>query len=112
MAEWVTLCAASELPAGSREVFGLHGRWIAVFKVGDQVYAIEDLCTHDGNSLAFDRNDCPSKLLGYEIECPRHGGRFDIRSGAATRSPAEIAVPRFAARIKDGAIQVCMSERA
>ena len=69
-------------------------------------YAIEDLCTHDGNPLAFDRNDRPSKLDGYEIECPRHGGRFDVRTGDATRSPANIDVPWFEVRIQDGNIEI------
>ena len=106
MADWVTLCALEELLDGQREVFGVSGRWIAVFNVGGKVYAIEDLCTHDGNVLAFDRDDTPSQLREYEIECPRHGGRFDIRSGRATRSPAEINVPWFDVRIERGEIQV------
>ncbi|MCY3866600.1 MAG: non-heme iron oxygenase ferredoxin subunit [Chloroflexi bacterium] len=106
MAEWVTLCAANELSPGQREVFGLNGRWIAVFNVSDRFYAIEDLCTHDGNVLAFDLQDRPSKLVDYEIECPRHGGRFDIRTGAATRSPAEIDVPWFEVRVAGGDLQI------
>ena len=106
MAEWVTLCPVSELPPGQREVFGVKGHWIAVFNVGGRVYAIEDLCTHDGNVLAFDLQDRPSKLVDYEIECPRHGGRFDIRSGKATRSPAEIDVPWFEVRTEDGDLQI------
>ncbi len=106
MAEWLSLCAVGELPEGQREVFGVAGRWIAVFKVSGKIYAIEDLCTHDGNVLAFDRNDQPSKLSDFEIECPRHGGRFDIRTGEATRSPAEINVPWFEVRIDSGNIQI------
>ena len=106
MAEWVTLCASGELPSGQREVFGVNGRWIAVFNVGGKVYAIEDLCTHDGNTLAYDRDDRPSKLVDYEVECPRHGGRFDIRDGKATRSPADIDVPWYQARIDAGKVQI------
>ncbi len=106
MKKWITLCAASEIAPGQREVFGVDNRWIAVFNVGGKIYAIEDLCTHDGNALAFDQADQPSKLAGYEIECPRHGGRFDIRSGAATRSPAEIDVPWYEARINDANIEI------
>ncbi len=106
MAEWVTLCSASELPPGQREVFGVRGRWIAVFNVSGKVYAIEDLCTHDGNVLAFDLQDRPSKLIDHEIECPRHGGRFDLRTGKATRSPAEINVPWFQARIQGDDLQI------
>ena len=108
MANWVTLCPLDELPAGEREVFGVNNRWIAVFNVGGKVYAIEDLCTHDGNTLAFDRDDRPSKLVGYEIECPRHGGRFDIRCGKATRSPADIDAPWYETRVQDGDIQILL----
>lgn len=106
MRQWVTLCASAELPDGQREVFGLRGLWIAVFNVGGKFYAIEDMCTHDGNALAFDRDDRPSPLAGHQIECPRHGGRFDIRSGKATRSPAEIAVRWFETRVVENNIQV------
>ncbi len=106
MAEWVTLCSINELAPGQREVFGVNNRWIAVFNVGGKVYAIEDLCTHDGNVLAFDLQDRPSKLVGQEIECPRHGGRFDLRTGKATRSPAEIDVPWFKTRIMGDDLQV------
>lgn len=106
MAEWVTLCSASELPPGEREVFGVNGKWIAVFNVGGKVYAIEDLCTHDGNVLAYDLQDRPSKLIDHEIECPRHGGRFDLRTGKATRSPAEIDLPWFQTRIQGDDLQI------
>lgn len=106
MAEWVTLCSADELTPGEREVFGVNGKWIAVFNVGGKVYAIEDLCTHDGNVLAYDLQDRPSKLIDHEIECPRHGGRFDLRSGKATRSPAEIDLPWYQVRIQGDELQI------
>ena len=106
MAEWVTLCSISELPPGEREVFGVDGKWIAVLNVSGKVYAIEDLCTHDGNVLAYDLQDRPSKLIGHEIECPRHGGRFDLRTGKATRSPAEIDVSWFQTRIQGDDLQI------
>lgn len=106
MADWVTLCGSDELPPGQREVFGVKDRWIAVFNVDGVVYAIEDLCTHDGNILAFDLNDRPSKLIEFEIECPRHGARFDIRDGRVTRRPAEVDVPWFQARIHSNSVQI------
>lgn len=106
MAEWVTVCTASEISMGQREVFGINDRWIAVFNISDKYYAIEDLCTHDGNVLAFDKNDKPSSIIDHEIECPRHGGRFDIRDGKATRSPADIDVPWYQVQVVDGNIQI------
>ncbi len=110
MSKWLTLCRESELPPGQREVFGVDGRWIAVFNVYGKIYAIEDLCTHDGNVLAFDERDQPSKLVGFEVECPRHGARFDIRDGSVTRRPAEVDVPWFEARIDGGNVQVLLQE--
>lgn len=106
MAEWVSVCPASEITMGQREVFGINDHWVAIFNVSDKYYAIEDLCTHDGNVLAFDTKDQPSKLIDHEIECPRHGGRFDIRDGKATRSPADIDVPWYEIRVNDGNIEV------
>lgn len=106
MAEWITVCPANEVAEGQREVFGINDHWIAVFHVSQRYYAIEDLCTHDGNALAFDRNEKPSKVVEYEIECPRHGGRFDIRTGEATRSPAEIDVPWYEVRVENGNIEI------
>ncbi len=106
MSDWVTLCRESELSPGQRDVFGIDGRWVAVFNIGGTVYAIEDLCTHDGNALAFDERDQPSKLVGYEVECPRHGARFDVRDGSVTRRPAEVDAPWYQARIENGQVQV------
>lgn len=106
MAEWVIVCPASDILAGQREVFGINDHWIAVFNVSDKYYAIEDLCTHDGNNLAYNKYDKPSDLNEHEIECPRHGGRFDIRNGQATRSPADTNVPWYQVQVIDGNIQI------
>lgn len=106
MAEWVTLCPSADIGAGQRDVFNVNDVWVAVFNVSDKYYAIEDLCTHDGNILAYDAKDNPSKLVDHEIECPRHGGRFDIRNGKATRSPAEIDVPWYETRVQNGNIEI------
>jgi 3-phenylpropionate/trans-cinnamate dioxygenase ferredoxin subunit len=61
--------------------------------VDGEFYAIEDVCTHDGGPLD------QGELEGEEIECPRHGGRFDVRSGRATMMPAVMPVQTYAVRI-------------
>lgn len=106
MAEWLTVCAAEDIPTGAREVFDVDGRWVAVFNVDGQYYAIEDVCTHDGNALTEDAQGRPVPLEGYEIACPRHGARFDVRTGKVLRPPALRDVKAFPVRVQDGMIQL------
>ena len=101
-AEFITVCQADELQPGQREVFGIGNHWIAVFNVSDKYYAIEDLCTHDDGPLA------DGELDGFEIECPRHGGRFDIRNGKVLSAPALVDVPWYDVRVVDGEVQVAV----
>lgn len=106
MTEFITVCTVDELQPGQREVFDIDGRWVAVFNVDNKYYAIEDLCTHDGNVLTEDENGEDSVLDGYEIECPRHGARFDIRDGSVKAPPALVPVPWYQVRIDGDEVQV------
>ena len=57
-------------------------RLVIVFRVGDEFHCIDDVCTHDGGTLS------DGEVRGCEIECPRHGAKFDIKTGAALSMPA------------------------
>jgi len=72
----------AELPPGGKKLVEIDGRAIAVFNVDGAFYAIDDVCTHDGGPLA------EGELNGCEIECPRHGARFDVRTGRPLCMPA------------------------
>ena len=76
------VASRSELPPGGKKLVEIDGRAIAVFNIDDVFYAIDDVCTHDGGPLA------EGKLTGCEIECPRHGARFDVRTGRPLCMPA------------------------
>jgi 3-phenylpropionate/trans-cinnamate dioxygenase ferredoxin subunit len=97
---FVTVAKTSEIPPGAREVFDVEGYWVAVFNVDGQYYAMEDVCTHDDGPVA------EGELRGFEIECPRHGARFDIRTGAVLAMPAVVPVKVFAVQIAGDEIQV------
>lgn len=105
MTEYVTVAAASELSSGERMVVQIGRVWVAIFNVDGQFYAIQDVCTHDDGPLA------EGKLIGCEIECPRHGARFDLRDGKVTAPPALVPVPVFDVRIVDAQIQVSIKKR-
>jgi 3-phenylpropionate/trans-cinnamate dioxygenase ferredoxin subunit len=98
MAEWVRVCATSELLPGEYRVADVDGVQIAVFNIDGQLYAVEDVCTHDGGELAGGPVD------GFEIECARHGARFDLRNGAARCPPAYEPIATFPVKTEDGAV--------
>jgi len=104
MAEWIDVCRQDELPAGKRRVIGTDIGDIAVFNLDGTLYAIEDVCTHDGGELA---SGC---LEGDEIICPRHGARFCIRNGKALTPPAYEDIECFPVSVEHGMIRVDIAD--
>jgi 3-phenylpropionate/trans-cinnamate dioxygenase ferredoxin component len=100
MSEWMRAARAEELPPGSRRVVDVDGVAVAVFNLSGEYCAIEDTCTHDGGELAS------GELQGDEIVCPRHGARFNLRTGAVTGPPAYAPVASFPVRVTDGWVEV------
>jgi 3-phenylpropionate/trans-cinnamate dioxygenase ferredoxin subunit len=82
MSTFVKLATREELPAGGKKLADIDGRAIALFNIDGAFYAIDDVCTHDGGPLA------EGLLVGCEIHCPRHGARFDVRTGKPLSMPA------------------------
>lgn len=79
----------TEIPAGKVKLAIVGELKIALCNVDGKIYAIEDVCTHDGGSLD------QGELIGDEIECPRHGARFRVTDGKVTRMPAVTPVKTF-----------------
>ncbi len=100
MTDWQDVCGIEELKDGERRLVDLNGVVVVVLRVDGQWFAIEDVCSHDGDSLG----DGP--LEGDRIVCPRHGARFCLRTGAALTPPAYEPVAVFALRLADGRVQV------
>jgi 3-phenylpropionate/trans-cinnamate dioxygenase ferredoxin subunit len=100
--DFVQVLEASEIQRGQRVAFEIDEEPIAVFNVDGQFYAIGDVCTHDYGPLG------DGELVGYQIICPRHGARFDIRNGKALILPAFIDTPWYPTRVVDGMIEIGM----
>ena len=100
MTEWVRVAREGELSPGEWRVVDVDGTQIVVFNLDGELYAIEDVCTHDGGQLTGGGID------GDQIECPRHGARFCIRTGEALTAPAYEPTAKFPVRVADGEIQV------
>ncbi len=91
----VKVAHRSEVPPGGRKLLEVDGRAIALFNVGGTFYAIDDVCTHDGGPLA------EGLLKGGEIQCPRHGARFDVRTGKPLCMPAIEPVATHRVEVRD-----------
>jgi 3-phenylpropionate/trans-cinnamate dioxygenase ferredoxin subunit len=100
MATWVDVARLEDLPPGSRRVVDVEGAQVAVFNIDGALYAIEDICTHDGGELAS------GVLQGEVIVCPRHGARFSVKTGAVLGPPAYAALAIFPVRMEQGVVQV------
>ena len=99
-AEYVAVATKDELPNGARKLLEIDGRPIAVFNVAGEYYAIADVCSHDDGPVA------EGELEGYEIECPRHGARFEVRDGKVLSFPAIVDIPAYPVRVEGEEILV------
>jgi 3-phenylpropionate/trans-cinnamate dioxygenase ferredoxin component len=100
MSEWVDVASVADFPPGSVRTLDIDGTAIAVFNVDGRYYAIEDLCSHEAETLS------DGEIAGDEIICPRHGARFCIRTGEALSPPAYEPVTSFPVRVEGGMVSV------
>ncbi len=100
MAEFVKVATTGDIAPGKVNVYEVAGRQIAVCNVDGTFYAIDDVCTHDGGSLD------QGELTGDEIECPRHGACFDVKTGKALTLPAVAPVRSYPVQVNGDEIMV------
>jgi naphthalene 1,2-dioxygenase ferredoxin component len=97
---WIDISAADKLPED--DVIGVQaeGKDFALYFVEGQVYATDNLCTHGYARL------CDGFLEGFEIECPLHQGKFDIRSGQPLCQPVVEAIRVYPVKIENGRVYI------
>jgi 3-phenylpropionate/trans-cinnamate dioxygenase ferredoxin component len=90
----------SEVPDPGFKCFKAGRRSVLVAHVEGQVFALEDRCTHDGGPL------CEGELAGFEVTCPRHGARFDLKTGRALCLPATGSAMVYNVEVRNGEIYI------
>jgi 3-phenylpropionate/trans-cinnamate dioxygenase ferredoxin component len=101
MTVWIDVIAEKALDIGEHTLVDVDGTSVAVFRLDDGFYAIEDVCSHDGTEIAH------GILENCEIICPRHRARFCIKTGTVKAPPAYEAIHSFPVRIEAGLVQLC-----
>ncbi len=106
MEGFVRVAGTADIPDPGSRVVEVDGEAIALFHVEGAYHAIDDVCTHDGGPLAS------GELAGHKVACPRHGARFDIRTGAALSMPAVRATRSHEVRIDERGVWVRLRSAA
>jgi len=97
---FLDIAPAGELPEGERLFIEVEGRSIVIFNLAGKFYAIGDVCSHDNGPVG------DGEIEEHEIICPRHGARFDIRTGKATSLPAVVDIPSYPVRVVGNMIEI------
>ena len=102
VAEFQTVAKVDDIPDGGMRQFVAHGELVGLYRVGDDVYAISDICTHEETYLTEGEFE-PEEL---EVECPLHGSRFNVASGEVRILPATKPVATYEVKIEEGLVMV------
>ena len=98
--DFFEIASVAELPQGERLFIEAAGRSIVIFNLAGNFYAIGDVCSHDSGPVG------DGEIEENEIICPRHGARFDIRTGKATSLPAVVDIPSYPVRVMGDMIEI------
>jgi 3-phenylpropionate/trans-cinnamate dioxygenase ferredoxin subunit len=98
--EFVKVTSTSEIAPGQARLVNVKGRQIVLFNVEGAFFALDNACTHEEGPLA------EGDVEGYEVTCPWHGARFDIRTGEVLCPPAYDAVARYNVRVTGTDLEV------
>jgi 3-phenylpropionate/trans-cinnamate dioxygenase ferredoxin subunit len=96
---WIDACAADDIDAEDVIRFDHAGRTFAIYRTeDDQYFASDGLCTHEKVHLSG------GLVMGTIIECPKHNGRFDVRTGAAKGAPVCVDLATYPVKVEAGRV--------
>ncbi|MCL6548231.1 MAG: non-heme iron oxygenase ferredoxin subunit [Alicyclobacillus sp.] len=101
---WVKVATVQDVPVGEMRQVVVNEDEIALYHAEDGYYATSDVCTHASESLSHGR------LNGHVVACPKHGGKFDIRTGAAVAPPCVVPVQTYPVQVRGDEIWIDYEE--
>src|SRR5437763_7921980 len=104
MSDFVSVAKTSDLADPGRTLLEVEDRIVVLLKVGGEYFCIDDVCTHDGGPLSEGR------LENHAIACPRHGAKFEIRTGKALTMPATVDTAAHEVKVEGDTILVRLCE--
>ena len=98
--DFVKAAESKDIAPSSMKAVDVAGEKVCIIKIEGNYYAIGNVCTHVGGPLD------EGTLEGYEVECPWHGSKFDVRTGEPTKPPARQSVPTYEVKLEGNNILV------
>ena len=98
--EFYPVVPVEDIPENDRLFIEINDEPIVILNIHGKLFAMADVCTHDNGPLG------DGMLDDHQIICPRHGARFDVRSGEALTLPAVLDVPVYPIRVVDGQVEI------
>ncbi|PKH02666.1 (2Fe-2S)-binding protein [Psychromonas sp. MB-3u-54] len=105
MAKWIDVLPANELSAGMTKLLAFEEVELLLINIAGEFFAIENRCSHDDGELNG------GEICAAEITCPRHGARFNIKTGTVLSAPAFDNIKTYPVRIVDNRVQVFDQEK-
>ena len=106
MSEFVSVAKTSEIPDPGSLLVEVGERLVVLIHAAGHYYALDDICTHDGGPLSEGPIDPEAKT----IACPRHGAKFDIKTGAALTMPATRPTRSHEVKVRGDQVFVRLSD--
>ncbi len=106
MTAFETVAKMDEIPDGGMKQVTVKGDVVGLYRVGEEIYAISDFCTHEETYLTEGEFE-PDE---YEVECPLHGSRFDVRDGSVRILPATKPVATYPVKLEGDLVLVALPE--
>lgn len=102
MSDFVCIAKTSEIPDPGKLLVEVDERLVVVIHAAGHWYALDDVCTHDGGPLS----EGPLDPAAGTLACPRHGAKFDIKTGAALTMPATKATVSHEVKVEGDQVLV------
>lgn len=104
MTDFVQVAKVDEIPDPGKRVLEVDDRLVVLLHIDGQFFCIDDVCTHDGGPLG------EGELCGHELACPRHGAKFDVRTGEALTMPATEPTAQHDVKVEGNDVLVRLNE--
>ncbi len=101
--EYVRLCSLSDIEKDHTKIVRIDEREILLVRADNEIHAFENLCTHEEMPIGEVAVHCG------EIQCPRHGGKFDMKTGRAIGLPAVIDLKSYDVRVDNGEVYISLN---
>ena len=100
MSRFLDVASVDDLADGQKTVIEADDRMLVLVRIGDEFFCLDDVCTHDGGPLSDGCFD------GHTLACPRHGAKFDVRTGKAVTMPATQPTTAYVTKVENGRVWV------